>query len=134
MRPARAAAAAGPRALLLVLDSVGLGGAPDAADYGDAGAGTLGHLLDRDPGLRRRLPTLWSLGLGHVLGREPCPAPQASYGRMREVSAGKDSTTGHWELAGAVLAEPFGVFERFPPELVGAIEAEAGVRFLGNVA
>ena len=121
------------RALLIVLDSVGVGGAPDAAAYGDAGADTLGHILDRHPALR--LPNLWSLGLGHVVNRRPCPPAdlRASYGRMTEVSAGKDSTTGHWELAGAVLGEPFGHFVNFPPALVGAIEREAGVSFIGNL-
>jgi phosphopentomutase len=121
-----------PRALVIVLDSVGIAGAPDASAYGDSGADTLGHLLDFDPSLPKRLPTLWSLGLGHILGRDPVPSLRASYGRMREVSCGKDSTTGHWELAGVILGEPFGLFEQFPPELVGAIETEAAVRFIGN--
>ena len=118
------------RAAVIVLDSVGVGSAPDARAYGDEGADTLGHLFEAVPKLR--LPTLWSLGLGHVIGREPVRSPRASYGRMREVSAGKDSTTGHWELAGVILKEPFGVYEKFPRELVAAIESEAGVRFVGN--
>jgi phosphopentomutase len=118
------------RSLVIVLDSVGIGAAPDAARYGDEGADTLGHVLERCPDLR--LPHLWSLGLGHILSRCPVARPQASYGRMREQAAGKDSTTGHWELAGVILREPFAVFEQFPPELVGAIEAECGVQFLGN--
>jgi phosphopentomutase len=120
------------RALLIVLDSVGVGAAPDAAAYGDEGADTLGHILDRCPALR--LPALWSLGLGRILGRDPEVEPKASWGRMRERSTGKDSTTGHWELAGAVLGEPFGLFGRFPPELVGAVERDAGVEFIGNCA
>jgi phosphopentomutase len=119
------------KALLIVLDSVGMGGAPDAAEYGDEGADTLGHILDRYPEVR--LPTLWSLGLGHVLGRNPVERPRGSFGSMRERSAGKDSTTGHWEIAGVLLNEPFAVFDPFPPELVGAIEAESGVSFIGNV-
>jgi phosphopentomutase len=118
------------RAILIVLDSVGVGNAPDARAYGDEGADTLGHVFEAVPKLR--LPTLWSMGLGHVIGREPVRSPRASYGRMREASAGKDSTTGHWELAGAILKEPFGVYEKFPHELVSAIEAGAGVRFIGN--
>ncbi len=122
------------RAVVIVLDSVGIGGAPDAGAYGDAGADTLGHLLERDPGLAGRLPTLWGLGMGQVVGRAPVDRPGGLFGCMREVSAGKDSTTGHWELAGAVVAEPFGVFQRFPDELVEGIEREAGVRFLGNRA
>jgi phosphopentomutase len=117
------------RALLLVLDSVGCGGAPDAAAYGDEGADTLGHIFAGTPSLT--LPTLDALGLGKIMGRDGSP-PRASWGRMREQSAGKDTTTGHWEIAGAVLTAPFGTFEKFPPELVAAIEAEAGVTFIGN--
>ncbi|HSV15490.1 MAG TPA: phosphopentomutase [Tepidisphaeraceae bacterium] len=122
------------RAALIVLDSVGIGQAPDAKDYGDEGADTLGHLIGRDASLPRRLPTLWSLGLGNIIGINPVRAPGASYGRMTEVSTGKDSTTGHWEIAGAVITEPFGLFDRFPAELVDAIEREAGVKFIGNCA
>ena len=118
------------RALLIVLDSAGVGNAPDAADYGDAGANTLGHIFERTPDLR--LPTLESLGLAQLLGGS-APAPvRASWGRMRERSAGKDTTTGHWEIAGVILDEPFAVFERFPDALVRAIEDEAGVEFIGN--
>src|SRR5947209_3685248 len=118
------------RAIVIVLDSVGIGKAPDADRYGDEGADTLGHLLDRFPDLR--LPTLWSLGLGKVIGRSPVVRPTASFGVMRERSAGKDSTTGHWELAGVPVDEPFGLFEHFPPELVADIERDAKVAFLGN--
>ena len=120
------------RALLLVLDSVGCGQAPDAASYGDEGADTLGHLFAANPGLA--LPVLDSLGLGRILGRTRAeePAPRAAWGRLREASAGKDTTTGHWEIAGAVLREPFATFEKFPRELIGPIEAEAGVEFIGN--
>lgn len=118
------------RALLIVLDGVGVGGAPDAAAYGDAGADTLGS-LHRQSGLH--LPVLWRLGLGRILDLGG-PEPEAAHGRMRERSAGKDSTTGHWEIAGVVLDRPFAVYERFPEALVGAIEAEAGLRFLGNLA
>ena len=110
------------RALLLILDSVGCGGAPDAADYGDEGADTLGHIFARTPDLA--LPNLDTLGLAAIMGREG-PSPGASWGRMRERSAGKDTTTGHWEIAGVVLEEPFGTFTRFPDELVHAIEREA---------
>ncbi|MGB8168694.1 MAG: phosphopentomutase [Chthoniobacteraceae bacterium] len=117
------------RALLLVLDSVGCGHAPDAAAYGDEGADTLGHIFAATPGLA--LPTLDSLGLGRIIGRDGS-SPRASWGRMREKSAGKDTTTGHWEIAGAVLSEPFATFEKFPRELIAPIETEAGVEFIGN--
>ncbi len=117
------------RALLLVLDSVGCGTAPDAADYGDEGANTLGHIYAATPDFH--LPTLEALGLAQILAR-PGSDPRANWGRMREKSAGKDTTSGHWEIAGAVLEKPFGVYPEFPRELVAAIEAEAGVKFIGN--
>ena len=117
------------RALLLILDSVGCGPAPDAAAYGDEGADTLGHILAAQPALA--LPTLFSLGLGKILGR-PAPAPRARHGRMRPRSAGKDTTTGHWEIAGVILARPFATYAEFPSELVRAIEREAGITFIGN--
>ncbi|MFN2622400.1 MAG: phosphopentomutase [Chthoniobacterales bacterium] len=133
------------RALVLVLDSVGIGGAPDADKYGDAGANTLGHILDRTPDVR--LSNLESLGLRELVGRDSVEPKsdssqrldgvspyRASYGRMQERSAGKDTTTGHWEIAGVILAEPFATFERFPDELVHAIECDAGVQFIGNYA
>jgi len=120
------------RALLIVLDSVGCGGAPDAAAYGDEGADTLGHLFERNPALP--LPTLFSLGLGNIVGRRELRAPMGCWGRMRERSAGKDTTSGHWEIAGAVLEEPFGTFRQFPEELLAGIEAEAGITFIGNYA
>lgn len=127
------------RALVLVLDSVGIGHAPDAAKYGDEGANTLGHIFARVPDLR--LPNLSALGLTKVLdenyswARKSFALPQlASFGKMEERSAGKDTTTGHWELAGVLLDMPFAVFAKFPYELVRAIEHEAGVKFIGNYA
>lgn len=125
------------RGLVLVLDSVGVGHAPDAASYGDEGANTLGHILERHPNLC--VPTLDRLGLRLTLalarGEAPSGPPgQGSVGVMTGRSAGKDTTTGHWELAGVVLDRPFATFEKFPPELVAAIERDAGVTFLGNEA
>jgi phosphopentomutase len=122
------------RALVIVLDSVGCGGAPDAAAYGDAGADTLGHLFQRMPGLE--LPALASLGLHEVLGLD-APAhvdPRARRARLTARSAGKDTTTGHWELMGHVLEEPFATFDRFPQDLVDAVASRAGVEFIGNTA
>jgi len=124
------------RALLIVLDSAGIGNAPDAPSYGDNGANTLGHIFERSPGLL--LPNLSSLGLRKLLGTNTAHKSHetycASYGRMQERSPGKDTTTGHWEIAGIILDAPFAVFERFPDELVRAIEREASVQFLGNYA
>lgn len=122
------------RVLCIVLDSVGCGDAPDAADYGDAGANTLGHLYERIPGFS--LPHLESLGLGKILGLpgKTEPLPNASWARLTEKSAGKDTTTGHWELMGCSLDEPFATFESFPPELVAELEARGEVEFIGNLA
>lgn len=125
------------RALLVVLDSVGCGHAPDAADYGDEGANTLGHILERRP--QTRLANLKSIGLYQAMalarGGDPCSPPlRGAAGVLTECSAGKDTTTGHWELAGAIIEQPFATFDRFPKELVSAIEQEAGIEFIGNYA
>lgn len=124
------------KVLLLVLDSVGCGHAPDAEAYGDAGANTLGHILEQVPDIH--LPNLRRFGLATALelaaGKKVAlpPGTPAAVGVMTERSAGKDTTTGHWEIAGVVLDEPFAVFEKFPAALVEAIEREAGVEFIGN--
>ena len=119
----------------IVLDGVGVGDAPDAAAYGDDGADTLGHVCARE---RPRLPHLAALGLGRIAsldGVAPAAAPRASWGRLTETAAGKDSTTGHWALAGLPLARPFPTYpDGFPPEVVAAFCREAGVAgVLGNV-
>ena len=116
------------RALVIVLDSVGCGGAKDAAAYGDEGADTLGHLFEQE-GLA--LPNLATLGLGEVLGSGKTALRKgAAFARMSEASAGKDTTTGHWELAGSVLEQAFDTFEAFPQDLLD----EIGGPFLGNRA
>jgi phosphopentomutase len=123
------------RALVVVLDSVGVGHAPDAEKYGDEGANTLGHIFDAVPGFS--LPNLARFGLDELIGRaDPRKkAPYAaSFGKMQERSAGKDTTTGHWELAGLIIEKPFSVFEKFPDTLVRAIEEKASVEFIGNYA
>ena len=122
------------RALCIVLDSVGCGNAPDAADYGDSGADTLGHLYGAIPGFS--LPHLESLGLGELLALPDKVAtlPQASWARLTETSAGKDTTTGHWELMGCALDEPFATFEAFPNDLIEELEKRGGVEFIGNCA
>jgi phosphopentomutase len=122
------------RALVIVLDSVGCGKAPDAAAYGDEGADTLGHLFERIQGFE--LPHLGSLGLYRILGLDLPAAmnPKAAWTRLTEQSAGKDTTTGHWELMGCALDEPFATFTTFPEDLVGELENRGGVGFLGNFA
>lgn len=129
------------RAIVIVLDSVGIGELPDAPAYGDGGSDTLGNIARRVP---LRVPTLVSLGLGRLVpalaAREGPPSaagvPEAlgAYGRMAEASAGKDSVTGHWEMMGIVLDRPFPTFPQgFPPDLIAAFERRIGRGTLGNV-
>lgn len=110
----------------VVLDGAGVGDAPDAAAYGDAGADTLGHVV---AAVRPALPNLARWGLGHLVPGLPVPDPAAaSWGRLTEVAAGKDSTTGHWSLAGLDLVVPFPTYpDGFPPDVVAAFCREAGV-------
>ncbi len=123
-------------ALLIVLDSVGIGHAPDAADFGDEGADTLGHIRASVSGFA--LPHLDAAGLGHcqalASGTRVVTPAGLSFACLTERSAGKDTVTGHWELAGAVLGDAFATFARFPDALVAEMEACCGERFLGNVA
>ena len=124
------------RAVVVVLDSCGAGEAPDADRYGDAGSDTLGNVARVVGGLR--LPNFEAAGLGvlHSLeGVSPTKHPTMAFGRMTPASVGKDSTTGHWEIAGLTTTHPFGLFPQgFPPALTGIVEAEFGRRFLGNLA
>ncbi|GIK40314.1 MAG: phosphopentomutase [Chloroflexota bacterium] len=122
------------RVILIVLDSVGCGDAPDAAAYGDAGANTLSNISRVVGGLN--LPNMGTLGLGNlteIKGVPPTEAAVGVYGRLTEVSAGKDTTTGHWELAGVILDQPFPTYPQgFPAELMAAYEARIGRKTLGN--
>ncbi len=134
------------RCLFIVLDSVGIGEAPDAANYGDVGSNTLAHLSAAAGGLN--VPTLTQIGLGNIpgllpngksiAGVPPVPNPGASYGAMREVSVGKDTTTGHWEMAGLELKEGFRLFPHdfpsFPAELIAEFERRTGRAVIGNKA
>jgi phosphopentomutase len=120
------------RAIVIVLDSVGIGELPDAAAYGDSGSDTLGNIARSIP---LRLPTLRRLGLGRVarLGGVVSDPPAAAVGRMAEASAGKDSVTGHWELMGVVLDRPFPLFPGgFPQEVVDELARRSGRAVLGN--
>jgi phosphopentomutase len=121
------------RAIVIVLDGVGVGQAPDAATYGDDGANCLANCARAVGGLA--LPTLGSLGLGTLtdISGTPSHAPRGSCGRLIERSPGKDSTTGHWELMGIVLDHPLPTYpDGFPEELVARFEAAIGRRVLGN--
>ena len=120
--------------VILVADGVGCGGAEDAASYGDAGADTLGNLAAKIGGLT--LPHLQALGLGHVTrisGVPPAPAPRGAVGVMREASAGKDTITGHWEMAGVVTDQAFPTYPQgFPPEIIAPLAKIAGRSIIGN--
>ncbi len=123
-------------AILIILDGLGVGGAPDAADYGDTGSDTLANMADQVGGLH--LPNLQSLGLGNlhrIRGVDPVAEPAAAYGRLEEVSSGKDSTTGHWELMGLVTSVPFPTYpDGFPREVIDAFTRRTGYGVLGNKA
>lgn len=121
------------RAIVLVCDGLGVGEAPDAAAFGDAGARTLQHIL-RDG--KPVIPHLTKLGLLHTMyGEAPAglPAPSGAFGRLAEASAGKDSTTGHWELMGLTVPVAFPLYpEGFPPEVVERFEKAVGKKVLVN--
>jgi len=125
-----------PRAIVLVLDSVGAGALPDAAEYGDEGSNTLGNTAAAVGGLH--MPTLGAMGLGNItdiLGVPTVAEPVASWGRNAEASAGKDTTTGHWEMMGLHLTRAFPTYpDGFPAEVMGAFERETGLGWLGNYA
>ena len=122
------------RAILVVLDGVGAGANPDAHAYGDDEASSLEHCALAVGGLA--LPNLGRIGLGNItpiLGTAPTAQASGSYGRMAEIGAGKDSTTGHWEITGVVLKKPLPTYAHgFPPDLVTAFEQAIGREVLGN--
>ncbi len=122
------------RVILIVLDSCGVGELPDASDWGDSGSNTIGNTALAVGGLN--LPNLGKLGLGNIIeikGIPPQERPGGSYGKMGQLSAGKDSTTGHWEIAGLVSKTPFPTYpEGFPEEVIDAFKAQTGKDILGN--
>jgi len=121
------------RVVWIVLDSVGIGEMPDAADYGDAGSDTLGNIARKR---LLRLPNLCALGLANIkplTGLDPVNAPTGAYGRCALASPGKDTTTGHWEMVGIHLEKPFPLYsECFPPEIIQPFEERIGRKTLGN--
>jgi phosphopentomutase len=124
------------RAAIIVLDGVGIGSAHDAAAYGDTGSDTLGNVLRASRGVA--LPHLEQLGLGccaPLAGVRAVPAPGAAYGTAQPASAGKDSTTGHWELCGVLLERPFPTYPNgFPTEVTEAFATATGRAVIGNRA
>jgi phosphopentomutase len=123
------------RIIWIVLDSVGIGEMPDAAAYGDAGSDTLGNIARSRP---LQLPQMCRLGLGNIkplAGLPPAGQPAGAYGRCALASPGKDTTTGHWEMAGIHLEKPFPLYPRgFPREVMDEFERQIGRRSLGNKA
>jgi phosphopentomutase len=125
-----------PRACVIVLDAVGAGDLPDAADFGTEGSSTLAHVAEAVGGLE--VPALQALGLGNVMPLRGCPprrdAPSV-HGRLRERSLGMDTTTGHWEMMGIVTERPFPTYpDGFPAEVIEAFSQATGRPVIGNVA
>ncbi|MEX2153486.1 MAG: phosphopentomutase [Gemmatimonadaceae bacterium] len=124
------------RAAIIVLDGVGIGAAPDAATYGDVGSNTLGNVARSVGGLR--LPNLERAGLGNIAPLQGIPAtvkPTAAHGMLVPASAGKDSTAGHWEIAGVHLEKPFPTYPNgFPKEVIDEFSRRTGRGVLGNIA
>lgn len=122
------------RAIVIILDGVGIGELPDAGDYGDIGSNTLVNLAKCAGGLN--IPNLACLGLGNIAPIEGVPAvdqPIASYGKMAQVSEGKDSTSGHWELMGLITEEAFPTYpDGFPDEVIKPFEGAIGREIIGN--
>lgn len=120
---------------VVVLDSVGIGEAPDANKFGDEGADTLGHIAEEMNGLT--MPTMESLGLSNIRelkGIAKVEQPKAYFGMMQEASVGKDTMTGHWEIMGLNIDKPFKVYpEGFPLELIDQLEAKTGRKVIGNI-
>src|SRR5947209_4729952 len=123
------------RVVWIVLDSVGIGAMPDAAEYGDAGSNTLANLARVRP---IRLPNLSRLGLANIeplAGLARPDRPCAAFGKCALASPGKDTTTGHWEMAGIILEKPFPTYPHgFPPEVLVPFEQAIGRKCLGNKA
>lgn len=121
------------RAILIVMDSVGIGAMPDAEAWGDAGRDTLGHIAERR-GLD--VPNLVKLGLANIRplqGVKPAAPPEGAFGKAALLSPGKDTTAGHWEMAGIILDRPFPTYPHgFPPEIIQPFERAIGRRVLGN--
>ncbi|ACR78774.1 MULTISPECIES: phosphopentomutase [Kosmotoga] len=122
------------RAIIIVLDSAGIGEMPDAEKYGDKGSNTFGNTAKAVGGLH--MPNSQRLGLGNltdILGVPPTDHALGAYGRMLEKSPGKDTTTGHWEFMGIILEKPFDMFPNgFPPEIIEPFEKETGRKVIGN--
>src|SRR5258707_10040968 len=125
--------AAFERIIWIVLDSVGIGELPDAGDYGDVGRNTLGHIAKSRP---LALPNLVGLGIANIAPLDhlpPCASPEGGYGKGATHSPGKDTTTGHWEMAGIWLPQAFPVYKQgVPREVIEQFDRSIGRKILGN--
>lgn len=123
------------RAILVVLDSVGIGEMPDADKYGDVGSNTLGNIAAKVGGMD--IPNLEKLGLGNIAPLKGVAAkekPEAAFGKSAELSVGKDTVTGHWEMSGVILEKPLNTYPNgFSKEIMDTFEAKIGRKTLGNV-
>ncbi len=123
------------KVILIVTDSMGVGQLPDAANYGDLGADTFGHIREKKPNLQA--PNLVKLGIGNIDGVKwadlACEEPMGAYGKLAEVSTGKDTITGHWEIAGIYTETPFKTYpDGFPEHFIKAFEEKIGRKVIGN--
>lgn len=122
------------RVFLVVMDSVGIGEAPDAEQFGDQGSDTLGHIAEKMNGLH--MPNMGKLGLSNIReikGIDKATPPLSYYTKMKEASNGKDTMTGHWEIMGLHINTPFKVFpDGFPSELISELESRTGRKIIGN--
>lgn len=124
------------RVFLIVMDSLGIGEAPDAKDYNDLGANTIGHIAEA---MDLKLPNMKSLGYGNIApikNVEAVAHPKAFYTKMQEASLGKDTMTGHWEMMGMYITKPFQTFTDtgFPDELIKELEEKTGRKVVGNIS
>ena len=122
------------RFIVIIIDSLGVGELPDAAAFGDVGSHTLGNMARAVGGMK--VPHMEAMGLGNIViveGVIPQTEPTAAYGKLASISPGKDTTTGHWELMGIQLEQPFPLYpDGFPPEVMERFEAEIGRGTLAN--
>ena len=123
------------RIFIIVLDSLGIGEMNDSKEYGDEGANTLGHIAEQTKDFY--IPNLQKLGLANLCelkGVEPAKEPLAKYTKLKELSVGKDTMTGHWELMGLHTTQPFKTFTEtgFPNELIDELEKRSGRKVIGN--
>jgi phosphopentomutase len=124
------------RILLIILDSLGAGELPDALEYGDQGASTLSHIFETAEDFR--LPNLEQMGIGNIVKLKEIreiEKPEAYFGKMKEKSKGKDTTTGHWEIMGIQLKKPFPTYPNgFPSEIIKLFEKKISKKIIGNYA